>query len=273
MQAIVLAAGFGTRLSSVSRGFPKALVEVAGRALLAHVFESLALAGIDEVVVVTGLETSSIKSRIRSLTPPGMAIEMITNLHPEAGNGSSLLAAAPLIDGRPFVLAMGDHLAGPGIVRRLVREAYDGPPGGNLLAVDFNAWVPAQVADATRVLVDGSGRITRIGKQLEEFNGVDTGFFLLQPEVISIAELLCAGSSVFELTDLMRHLATTTPGLMSVDVSGELWLDIDGPNDLDFAADVFRLTACRPTSLSPLLDLPLVPATDGNGVHSSTFAG
>ena len=117
MQAIVLAAGFGTRLSSVSRGFPKALVEVAGRPLLAHVFESLALAGIDEVVVVTGLETSSIKSRIRSLTPPGMAVEMITNLHPEAGNGSSLLAAAPLIDGRPFVLAMGDHLAGLAILR------------------------------------------------------------------------------------------------------------------------------------------------------------
>lgn len=54
MQAIVPAAGEGTRLRPLTADRPKGLVEVAGRPILTHVFESLLAAGIDHIVVVVG---------------------------------------------------------------------------------------------------------------------------------------------------------------------------------------------------------------------------
>jgi glucose-1-phosphate thymidylyltransferase len=54
MQAIVPAAGEGTRLRPLTAERPKGLVEVAGRPILTHVFESLRAAGVDDIVVVVG---------------------------------------------------------------------------------------------------------------------------------------------------------------------------------------------------------------------------
>jgi glucose-1-phosphate thymidylyltransferase long form len=54
MQAIVPAAGEGTRLRPLTADRPKGLVDVAGQPILTHCFESLLSAGIDDIVVVVG---------------------------------------------------------------------------------------------------------------------------------------------------------------------------------------------------------------------------
>lgn len=51
MKAMVLAAGLGTRLKEHTLNKPKALVEVEGKTLLAHVLEKLIGSGFSEVVV------------------------------------------------------------------------------------------------------------------------------------------------------------------------------------------------------------------------------
>lgn len=51
MQALLLAAGLGTRLKPLTLSKPKALVEVAGKPLLAHTLETLERYGADKVVV------------------------------------------------------------------------------------------------------------------------------------------------------------------------------------------------------------------------------
>jgi len=54
MQAIVPAAGDGTRLRPLTDDRPKGLVEVAGKPILTHCFESLLPAAVDDIVVVVG---------------------------------------------------------------------------------------------------------------------------------------------------------------------------------------------------------------------------
>ena len=54
--ALILAAGFGSRLMPLTAQRPKALVEVAGRPLLARLVEDCAAAGCDDVVIVTGFK-------------------------------------------------------------------------------------------------------------------------------------------------------------------------------------------------------------------------
>jgi len=54
MQAIVPAAGEGTRLRPLTDDRPKGLVDVAGKPILTHCFESLLAVGVDDIVVVVG---------------------------------------------------------------------------------------------------------------------------------------------------------------------------------------------------------------------------
>jgi glucose-1-phosphate thymidylyltransferase len=51
VKAIVLAAGYGTRMQSVIGDTPKALIEVGGQTILDHLYDNLVEAGLDIVIV------------------------------------------------------------------------------------------------------------------------------------------------------------------------------------------------------------------------------
>lgn len=63
MKAIILAAGEGTRLRPRTETKPKPMVEVAGKPILEHCFETVRELGITETVVVVGYEKSAIVDR------------------------------------------------------------------------------------------------------------------------------------------------------------------------------------------------------------------
>ncbi|MDQ2983134.1 MAG: nucleotidyltransferase family protein [Actinomycetota bacterium] len=53
MKAVILAAGYATRLYPLTKDRPKHLLEVGGRAMLDHLIDRLAPIGIDQIYVVT----------------------------------------------------------------------------------------------------------------------------------------------------------------------------------------------------------------------------
>ena len=53
-QCVILAAGQGTRIRSVSAGLPKPLVDFRGKPILEHVIRRAHRAGIEEFVIVLG---------------------------------------------------------------------------------------------------------------------------------------------------------------------------------------------------------------------------
>lgn len=72
MKAILLAAGYGTRIRSLFPDTPKALIEVGGRALIDHLIDNLAHTGaIDSITVVTNDRyLAAVQSHFSSATPP-----------------------------------------------------------------------------------------------------------------------------------------------------------------------------------------------------------
>ena len=64
MKLVIIAAGRGSRLSSISEGLPKILIEVYNKTLLEHLIHNCLLAGISDIVIVTGHNSSMIDDYI-----------------------------------------------------------------------------------------------------------------------------------------------------------------------------------------------------------------
>ena len=63
MQAIILAAGRGTRLKAKTDTLPKAMIEIAGKPLLEYSLQALIENGIADVIIVIGFRHETILLR------------------------------------------------------------------------------------------------------------------------------------------------------------------------------------------------------------------
>ena len=69
--AMVLCAGLGTRMAPANNGLPKPLVQLQGKALIDHVLDRLAAAGIERAVVNVHHKADLIEQHLRA--PQGAA--------------------------------------------------------------------------------------------------------------------------------------------------------------------------------------------------------
>lgn len=139
ISGIVLAAGSGTRF-----GGTKQLAEFRGKPLAQHAVETLASAGADEILVVTGHDASHVERGIR-LPPQG---RFVRNPDHASGQSSSLAAGLHAVAGtsEAAVILLADQ---PGVTdaevralidafrrsrSRVVRIAYADGPGPALLS-------------------------------------------------------------------------------------------------------------------------------------------
>lgn len=220
MQAIILAAGMGTRLRSVSPSKPLTLI--AGRPLLHRILDNLASAGITRPLVITGYRGDEVGAAVHA-----WGAETLHNPAWDRPNGVSVLAAAPQLEAQSLLL-MADHLASPGVYATVA--ASGSPAAGLVLGIDRrmgHLW--ADESDVTRVSTRG-GRITAIGKAICTYDAHDCGVFLITHELMdALAPLPAPG-----LSDGVRALAATGRA-MTVDVSAHDWIDIDDPRALSMA--------------------------------------
>lgn len=219
--AVILAAGHGSRLRSAAPLKP--LCSVAGRSLLAHAADGLAEAGLARMVTVVGYGAEEIEAYIAERSWP-IEMECVLNPHYEHPNGTSVLAAEPLVGAEEALLAMCDHLVEPALYRRI---AEAGARGGALLGVDRridSEWVDLE--DVTRVrTVDG--QIIQIGKGITDFDCFDTGVFAIGPMLFDALKSLESPS----LTEGMRALASQGSAF-ALDCGDLGWIDVDDQSAL-----------------------------------------
>lgn len=235
-RAIVLAAGTGSRLSEGADVLPKPLRVVGGVPLVVRVLRTLASAGIQEAVVITGFQGEAVRSALRAETDLGLKLSFVDNPHFDKKNGVSLLAAARYVD-RECVLTMSDHLYSPELVRRLL--AADVPEGSCALAVDYDIERCFDLDDATKVGVE-LGKIKRIGKELESYDALDTGVFRIGPALIAELAAVEATAGDCSLSDGVQALSRRGR-FLATDVGDVRWVDVDTPQALACAEAMLRV--------------------------------
>jgi choline kinase len=237
-QCLILAAGNGSRIASVSRGVPKPLVKFCGVPLLEHVMMSAQQAGIEKFVIVAGYRADSIRSWLNTRSHIGTSVTLIENLQYQKGNGVSALAAKEEFHD-PFLLLMADHIFEAKTARALLQQPLAGDEV--ILGVDRKLDCVFDLQDATKVRRRGS-LILEIGKDLAHYNALDTGMFLCSPELFNRLEAAKENGDC-SLSDGMRQLAREHK-LRAFDIGEARWHDVDSPEALVHAENIFDRTFC-----------------------------
>lgn len=253
-QALIIAAGNGSRLQPRNGMLPKPLTPVCGVPLLKRTLKTIQQAGIESCCVVLGFQGEAIRHALERDPEIQMAIQWVHNEDWKKSNGVSVLKAKACIK-EEFLLLMADHLFQAQSLARLLRRRP--APGEVILAVDRKIDQVYDIDDATKVKLNGT-LILDIGKNIEDYNAIDTGMFLCGPELFSALEEVFQERGDCSLSDGVRGLIPKGR-FRFFDIQEGWWQDVDTPGALNHVEGVFiqNLKKMHTNALSRLIFWPL----------------
>jgi len=231
-QCLILAAGNGTRIRTISGSRPKPLVEFRGKPIIEHIVQRGHRAGVERFVIVVGYRSDLIRNWFEGRSF-GASVTFVENPDYHKANGVSALKARNEIS-ENFLLLMADHLFESETAATLIQQ----PLGSDevILAVDPNIDRIFDLDDATKVLRNGD-RIVDIGKEIPRYDALDTGMFLCSPALFDRLEL-ANNTGNCSLSDGMRQLIAEGR-LRSLEIGEGRWHDLDTPEALAHAEAMF----------------------------------
>lgn len=241
MEAMILAAGGGTRLRPLTDRTPKALLVVRGRPLLAHVMDRLVAAGVTRIVVNVHHHADQIEAFLARHAPPGVEVALSPEPDGPYDTGGGLLAAAARFRGRAtFLLHNVDVLSRIPLDALLAAHRDARTRAGDRLV----ASVAVQSRDARRRLLfdaeglagwenrgpDGSVLASeRVREPVGPLRGwAFTGIHAIEPGVFDLAERTGRFSIIAWYLDLARSGRIIRP----FDASAHAWMDVGTPAGL-----------------------------------------
>jgi len=232
MQAVVLAAGKGTRLRPLTDDKPKVLVEVNGTPLLEDVFDNLIDAGATELVVVVGYKAEQIIDRYGD----EYRDVPITYAHQreQLGLAHAILQAEPHVDG-DFMLMLGDNVFRGNLGDVTSRQREDRADAAFLVEE-----VPYEEASRYGVLdTNEYGEVVEVVEKPDDppSNLVMTGFYTFTPAIFHACHLVQPSDrGEYELPDAIDLLIQSGRTIDAVQLDG--WrIDVGYPEDRDRAEE------------------------------------
>ncbi len=227
MQAVILAAGRGTRLAPVTDDRSKAMVPVLGRPLIDHVAETLVLNGIRRFIIVVGPGDTEIREHFATRTALDLDAEFVVQ-EIRLGMAHALSLAAPRIES-DFVLSACDSLKPVEHVGRLLAAAARADGALSLMEVPWD-----RVVTAAPVEMDGDRIIRIVEKPAPEdapSNVVSLPLYVLPHSILG--RLTTGGPSVrgeYELQDAIQVVIDDGAAIVGVKTTSRL--QVSTPADL-----------------------------------------
>ncbi len=163
-RAMVLAAGLGTRMRPLTNHVPKPLVKVRGKALIDHVIDRLAAAGVELVVVNVHHHAGLLREHLSKRRD--VEIRISDESERVLGSGGGIFKALPIFDGEPFFVHNADSIwvegFGQALARMIARWNAGEMDALLLVASLVNAIGYEGPGD---FLMDADGRLSRVPEQ------------------------------------------------------------------------------------------------------------
>ncbi|MEM6663425.1 MAG: nucleotidyltransferase family protein [Pseudomonadota bacterium] len=223
--AMILAAGFGTRMGALTNDRPKPLLKAGGRTLIDRVLDHVASAGLTKAVVNLHYKGDQIRHELSERAAPEI---VFSEEHPDIlDTGGGVVHALPKLGRNPFVTINSDAV-------------FIGP---NPLQALLSAWNPAN-HDALLLMTHVSNAMayTRCGDFFLSADGDRPrrrGAAEIAPFVYSGAQIIAPG--VFSnapagpfSTNIIWDRLLSEGRLAAVEYTGQ-WIDVGTPDGLEIA--------------------------------------
>ncbi|MCB9262683.1 MAG: glucose-1-phosphate cytidylyltransferase [Flavobacteriales bacterium] len=198
MKVLILAGGFGTRISEETALKPKPMVEIGGKPILWHIMKIYSHYGFNEFVILLGYKGYYIKEYFSNyfLHQSDVTIDLANNKLEILNNasepwkvtlldtgentmtGGRIKRAERFIDNQPFLVTYGDGVADIDIAKSVEFHKNHGK------ALTMTSVQPAGRFGALSI-GDGNQVSSFIEKPHGDGNWINGGFFVCQPEVMN----------------------------------------------------------------------------------------
>lgn len=200
MKAVILAGGFGTRLSEATNLIPKPMVEIGGKPILWHIMKIYSHYGIDDFVICCGYKQYVIKEYFANYFRHNcdMTVDLSDNSiqihdnHSEQWRvtmidtglntmtGGRIKRIQPYIGNERFCLTYGDGVSDINIANEISQHEASGA------AITMMAYQPSGKFGSINI-DSKTNMITSFQEKPEGDDGhwVNAGFFVCEPEVFN----------------------------------------------------------------------------------------
>ena len=199
MKAVILAGGFGTRISEESQLKPKPMIEIGGRPIIWHIMKMYGAHGINEFMICCGYKGYIIKEYFANyfLHTSDITLDMSNN-QMEVHHQYAEPWKVTLVD-------TGEETQTGGRIKRIqdyVDKTFCLTYGDGVSNVDLSALIEFHTEQNTLATVTAIQPVGRFGtlelsgavvkkfaeKPAEDGRWVSGGFFVCEPEVLNVIE-------------------------------------------------------------------------------------
>lgn len=233
MKALILAAGFGSRLAPITDHCPKALVPVNGKPIIIKQIENLYKNNVMDITVVSGYKAEVLEKAIHNQYPNVCIIESLD--YKTTNNMYSAWLAREMFFAEPFIMMNADVFFDASVIETLLEYEAD-----NAIVTDIGRYL-----DESMKVVENKGRIIEISKTIPpekalgcsvdiyKFSAQGSAAFFKQcSEYIEIKKELNKWSEV-ALDDILSDITFNACPLQG------RWVEIDNYDDLRLAEEIF----------------------------------
>lgn len=217
MKTVILAGGFGTRISEESQFKPKPMIEIGGKPILWHIMKQYSHYGYNDFIICAGYKQHIIKEYFadyflhtsditfdftggrndmivhHNSAEPWKVTVVDTGLN--TMTGGRIKRIQPYVGNEPFMMTYGDGVCDVNIAKLVEFHQQHGK------LATLTAVIQKQQKGVLDIAESGSVRSFR-EKQANDGAAINAGFMVLQPEVFDY--LSDGDATVFETKPLER---------------------------------------------------------------------
>src|SRR5216117_415803 len=227
-QAVILAAGRGTRMRELTAEVPKPMIVVRGKPVLQYIIEGLRDAGIHKVLIVIGYHADAVRNFFGDGSRWSIGIQYATQTVQD-WTGRVVDLARDFVGDSPFILSYGDILVDPANYKRVVDLPEDVEAIITVTRGEDVSKGGAVFVNERMELVDLREK-PRPGQATSPW--YNAGIYAFRPSIFDFtAKLKPSPRGEYELTDAIRDLAQSGRKVKALELTGE-WADVRDPEIL-----------------------------------------
>ena len=178
MKVLILAGGFGTRLSEETDLIPKPLVKIGEKPILWHIMKHYSAFGYNEFVILLGYKGDMIDDYFSNQSDSSNWNITFLDTRLNTDTGGRIKRAERIIDKKPFLLTYGDGLANIDLNKLTsFHESHDG----------LVTMTSVQLASRFGILEIGDEeRVTQFKEKPKENEAwINGGYFICEPGILN----------------------------------------------------------------------------------------